>query len=95
MRSTYYSLIAKAHRYAEEKDRFQIQELELTCHGSNGDHLVRFDAGKLRCDCDHFQHDDICAHVLAAEQLFRPFLPAGALDNPYAESGPALGNGAQ
>ena len=57
MRSSYYSLVAKAHKYAEEKDRFQLQELELTCHGSNADHVLHLTAGKLTCDCDHFRHE--------------------------------------
>lgn len=86
MRSTRYSMIAKAHQYSQEPERFHLQSLDLVVDGANGQHLVSIDPASqtLRCDCDHFQHEGICAHVLATQTLFRSFLPANAVTDPYA-----------
>ena len=39
--------IEKAHRYAEERNRFRFSGLAVTVHGDNDDHEVRFEAGAL------------------------------------------------
>lgn len=86
MRSTRYSMVAKAHQYAEEPRRFHLRSLQLLVEGANGEHLITMnpESQTLTCDCDHFQHEGVCAHVLATHTLFQPYLPANAVHDPFA-----------
>lgn len=73
MHSGMIGKIEKARRYAEERSRFDIEELAVTVKGNNGDHRVTFD-GALRCECDFFQHQRTCAHTMAIEMLLSGML---------------------
>ncbi len=84
MQSTLYGMIEKAHRYAEEPERLQLSQLEATVRGSSGDHTVKLADGRLRCDCDHFQHEGLCAHVLTVERVLKRHIPANAVPYPGA-----------
>lgn len=88
MQSHLHSLIAKAHRYQAEPDRFQLvgdQPLTVSVHGSNGEHRVALNGNKLVCDCDGFERrgEGICAHVLGVEHHFRGQVPTGAVTWPF------------
>lgn len=91
MQSHLHSLIAKAHRYQEEPERFrraEDQPLRVSVHGANGDHeVVLRDDGHLACDCDGFARrgEGICPHVLGVEHHFRSELPSGAVTWPFAQ----------
>jgi len=61
--------IEKARRYAEDRSRFDVQELRVSVHGNNGDHQVTLEGGTWRCECDFFQHEGACAHTMALEVL--------------------------
>jgi hypothetical protein len=92
LHSHLHSLIAKAHRYQAEPDRFELlapDPLAVSVHGANGEHQVALKDGHLLCDCDGFAYrgERICAHVLAVEHHFRDRVPAGAVTWPFA--GPA------
>lgn len=67
--------VAKAHRYADERDRFQVTDLRVTVHGENGDHTVAFEGEHWACSCDFFQHHGACAHSMALEIMFEGMLP--------------------
>src|ERR1700716_1434650 len=59
LQSHLHSLIAKAHRYQEEPERFERvnqDPLTVAVHGANGDHQVILLEGHLQCDCDGFAH---------------------------------------
>ena len=91
LQSHLHSLIAKAHRYQEEPERFERvsapgEPLRVTVHGANGEHQVVLNDGHLECDCDGFAHrgEGICAHVLGVEYHFQAEVPAGAVDWPFA-----------
>ncbi len=89
LQSHLHGLIAKAHRYQAEPERFQLvghEPLAVSVHGANGDHQVLLVAGQLRCDCDGFAQrgEGICAHVLGVEHHFRSRLPTGAVSWPFA-----------
>jgi SWIM zinc finger len=91
LQSHLHSLIAKAHRYQSEPERFQLDgqdPLTITVHGANGDHTVVLTEGKLKCDCDGFlgRGEGICPHVLAVEHHFRDQVPANAVTWPFATS---------
>ena len=82
MRSFTHTLIEKSHRYSDQPDRMTFRELVLQVKGDNSVHDVVLRDGHLTCDCDHQRHEGICAHVLAAERLFRMHLPTGAVSFP-------------
>ena len=88
MHSHLHSLIAKAHRYQVEPDRFELLTdvpLKVSVHGANGDHQVALNGGHLECDCDGFAQrgERICAHVLGVEHHYRERLPNGAVVWPF------------
>jgi hypothetical protein len=89
LQSHLHSLIAKAHRYQAEPERFERTSgdpLRVTVHGDNGDHDVILAAGRLQCDCDGFaaRGEGICAHVLGVEHHFAAEVPADAVTWPFA-----------
>jgi predicted nucleic acid-binding Zn finger protein len=91
LQSHLHSLIAKAHRYQEEPERFERtspdgEALRVNVHGANGDHQVVLQDGRLQCDCDGFAQrgERICAHVLGVEHHFRDQVPANAVQWPFA-----------
>lgn len=89
LQSHLHSLIAKAHRYQEEPERFECTDqdpLRVTVHGANGDHQVVLQRGRLICDCDGFAHrgEGICAHVLGVEHHFKAQVPSDAVTWPFA-----------
>jgi hypothetical protein len=89
LQSHLHSLIAKAHRYQAEPERFERvsqEPLRVAVHGANGDHEVVLRDGRLQCDCDGFAHrgEGICAHVLGVEHHFRDQVPPNAVTWPFA-----------
>ncbi|MCX6049830.1 MAG: SWIM zinc finger family protein [Chloroflexi bacterium] len=64
------SRIVKARQYAEERDkRFHVHEFEVELHGDNGDHTITYDGGTWRCCCEEFALRQVCAHVMALEEI--------------------------
>ena len=89
LQSHLHSVIAKAHRYQTEPERFELissEPLSVRVHGGNGDHRVDLQAGHLTCDCDGFsqRHEGICAHVLGVEHLYKDQVPEDAVVWPFA-----------
>ena len=89
LQSHLHSLIAKAHRYQAEPERFERtsqEPLRVSVHGANGEHLVVLLEGRLQCDCDGFAYrgEGICAHVLGVEHHFRDQVPPNAVTWPFA-----------
>jgi hypothetical protein len=66
--------IEKAKRYAQEPDRFQFDQFNITFRGDNNNHQVRFDQGKWQCDCDFFHLRGVCCHTMALERILEPML---------------------
>ena len=67
--------IDKANRYAEERDRINIEALTVTFDGANNPHTVYFNDGVWQCDCDFFQTRGRCSHTMALEMIFEGMLP--------------------
>jgi hypothetical protein len=59
--------IKKAKRYAEERERIQINNLAVTFDGTNNPHAVQLDNGQWHCDCDFFRTRGRCSHTIALE----------------------------
>jgi len=67
--------IAKAKRYAGERERFQFQQFQLTFKGDNNPHEVSYTQGKFKCDCDFFILEAWCCHSRALELILDKMLP--------------------
>jgi len=67
--------IDKAKRYAEERDRINIESLSVTFDGANNPHSVQLNDGVWQCDCDFFQTRGRCSHTMALEIIFEGMLP--------------------
>jgi hypothetical protein len=67
--------IEKAKRYAEERTRMHINNLEVTFNGENGDHQVKFDGHKWTCDCGYFHSHNVCSHTMALERVLEGMVP--------------------
>lgn len=86
MQSALHGMIEKAHRYADEPERTRLTSLTAAVHGSNGDYTVQLKGGRLHCDCDHHQHEGLCAHVLTVERLFKRHLPQDVVPYPGGDA---------
>lgn len=64
------SRIIKAQQYAQERDqRIRVHTLEMEIRGEHSTHLVRYEDGKWRCDCEEFALRGVCAHEMAIETI--------------------------
>jgi len=68
--------VAKAHRYADERERFQFTQLQVTVRGENSEHTVSLDGERWHCTCEFFQRRQACAHTMALEIMLEPMLPS-------------------
>lgn len=62
--------ILKAKQYAEEKDkRIRVHSFEVDLAGEHDQHIVSYDHGSWTCECEEFALRNICAHVMAMEEI--------------------------
>src|SRR6266511_2222776 len=88
MQSSLHGMIDKAHPYAEEPERVQLARLEALVRGDNSDHTVKLADGRLSCDCNHYEHERLCAHVLTVERVLKAYIPANAAPFPGQMAAP-------
>jgi hypothetical protein len=67
--------IEKAKRYAQERERFHIENLTVTMDGANNTHRISYADGKWVCDCDYFRSHRLCTHTMALEEILKGMLP--------------------
>ena len=67
--------IEKAKRYAEERDRIRFDQFLVTFDGENNPHVVHFNQGDWKCDCDFFQTRGVCSHTMALERILEGMIP--------------------
>ena len=67
--------IQKAKHYAEERERFQFKNFELTFDGDNNPHTIKFDNGVFHCDCEFFISHQRCVHTMALERILKDMIP--------------------
>ena len=70
--------IQKAKRYAQERDRIQIESLMVTFKGKNNPHTIQFKDGEWRCDCMFFRTRGRCSHTMALEIILEEMIPEPA-----------------
>ncbi|MFN2150496.1 MAG: SWIM zinc finger family protein [Anaerolineales bacterium] len=73
--------IEKAKRYAEERDRINVEALTVTFDGENNPHTVHFKSGEWQCDCSYFQTRGWCSHTRALEIILEGMLPEPKLED--------------
>ena len=80
MNSSLIGKIEKAHRYAREPERVQIQTLAGTFRGGHDEYQVRLENGHWNCSCHTFSSHVIgtCSHVMAMQQMLERMLPDNA-----------------
>jgi hypothetical protein len=66
--------IDKAKRYAQERDRIHFTSIRVTMDGANNSHLVEYNLGAWKCDCDFFHTRGRCSHTMALEILLEGML---------------------
>lgn len=67
--------IQKAKRYAQERERFHLEALEIAVDGTNNQHRVTLVEGKLVCTCDFYQSREYCSHTMAIEEIMKGMEP--------------------
>jgi len=73
--------IEKAKRYAEERDRINVEALTVTFDGANNPHTVHFKNGAWQCDCSYFQTRGWCSHTRALEIILEGMLPEPEIED--------------
>jgi imidazole glycerol phosphate synthase subunit HisF len=68
----------KAKRYAEQRDRIQINAMKVSFDGRNNPHNVELKKGKWQCDCEFFQLNKRCSHTMALEIILDDMVPQAA-----------------
>lgn len=61
--------IEKAKRYAAERTRVQFDQFKVTLDGTNNPHIVHYENGDWKCDCDFFATRGRCSHTMALEMI--------------------------
>lgn len=77
MNSSMIGKIEKAHRYANETDRFTFNSLDVTISGDNDSYHVTLGPDGWNCSCHTFQSQmlESCSHVMAMQLMLGKMLP--------------------
>ena len=63
--------IAKAKRYASEPNRFSINQKEVSISTDHGTRILTKQKEGWICNCDFFQENKICSHIIALEEYLK------------------------
>ncbi len=76
MNSGMIGKIEKAHRYAQEPHRVQVETFTATFQGSHDQYTVSLTDGTWNCTCHTFEAHvlESCPHVMAIQQMIGPML---------------------
>lgn len=69
MYSSLIGMVEKSHRYAQEKERVQFQQLSASFRGEHDSHQISYENGAWNCTCDHFGGSGVCSHTMTMERL--------------------------
>ena len=79
MNSSFIRKVEKAKDYALQKERVNLTGCTVLFEGDNGNHIITYEAGSWRCDCDYHIGRDTCTHVMAMQMMLEDFVePAPA-----------------
>lgn len=68
--------IEKSKRYAEERERVRFESFRASFKGKHGTHIVEFQEGAWKCDCNFFLTRGVCSHSMALERILEGMLPS-------------------
>ena len=74
MDSSMIGKIEKARKYAEEKDRVTITNMNATFQGNHDIYQVDFDSGSWHCACRFFTTRGTCSHTMALQRILENML---------------------
>jgi hypothetical protein len=78
MDSGMISKIQKAKRYAQERERINFLEFEVTFRGDHNSYTVSYDRGQWSCGCRFFTKRGVCSHTMTLERVLgRMLIPKG------------------
>lgn len=77
MHSDLINKIEKAKRYAQEPERFTIENIQARFRGGD-DHVITLQNNTWSCDCNFFHSWQTCSHVMAVQKLLAPMLTSAA-----------------
>lgn len=69
MDSGMISKIQKARRYAQERERINFLEFEVTFRGDHNAYTVSYDRGQWHCGCHFFASRRVCSHTMTLERV--------------------------
>ena len=72
--SSYIGKVEKAHRYANERERFTFLNLQVVVRGDNSEYVVTFDHGQWHCKSEYFKAHGFDSHTMAVEKLLGDML---------------------
>ena len=78
MHSDLINKIEKAKRYAQQPERFSVEQLQVRFNGSSGDHVMILEGDTWSCDCNFFRSWNTCSHTMALQRMFEPMLSESA-----------------
>lgn len=74
MHSDLIGKIEKAKRYAQEPERFALENITAQFRGGSSDHAISLAGDQWSCDCNFFQTWHTCSHIMAAQRILAPML---------------------
>ena len=74
MDSSIIGKVDKARKYAEEKERVSITNLQATFHGNHNTYEVSFNSGSWNCQCLFFSTRGTCGHTMAMQRMLDQML---------------------
>ena len=74
MDSSMIGKIDKARKYAEEKDRVTITNMNATFQGNHSIYQVDFNSGSWHCGCHFFTTRGTCSHTMALQRILEDML---------------------
>jgi len=75
MQSSLIGKIQKAHFYAEEPDRVDVQAFAATFRGDHDSYMVSYRDGGWKCTCGFFPQWGVCSHIMATQRMLGPIAP--------------------
>lgn len=75
MQSSLIGKVQKAHLYAQEPDRVEVQEFSARFRGDHDTYSVTYRDGRWSCTCSFFPQWGVCSHIMATQRMMGPIAP--------------------
>ena len=61
----------KAKNYAQQPERFELQEMKLKMNSLHDVRDILYKDGKWSCTCDFFKKANTCSHTMAVKEIIK------------------------